>query len=171
MVMLRLLTLRPTSQFRQVSFPGLLVVLLLGLGAGGASPSGPNSNGPVAPVSTPGGSIWFLVRTENDLGWVRCALYNDSKTWLDVAYQEAKGRAEKGQAWCKFANVPPGEYAISAFHDENENDEFDSNFFGLPAEGYCASNDARSALGPPRFDAAKFRFQGGLAVHLATVVY
>ena len=32
--------------------------------------------------------------------------------------------------------LPEGEYAISLFHDENENKELDTNFIGIPKEAF-----------------------------------
>ena len=40
------------------------------------------------------------------------------------------------------------------FHDENANNEFDTNFIGLPVEGYGFSNDAAVFLGPPDYEDA-----------------
>jgi uncharacterized protein (DUF2141 family) len=41
-------------------------------------------------------------------------------------------------------------------HDENRNNEMDTNFLGIPIEGFGASNDARGFLSPPKYDDAKF---------------
>jgi uncharacterized protein (DUF2141 family) len=54
-----------------------------------------------------------------------------------------------------------GVYGISAYHDENSNDELDTNFLGMPVEDYCASRNARGTFGPPSFDDAKFKYEGG----------
>jgi uncharacterized protein (DUF2141 family) len=35
-----------------------------------------------------------------------------------------------------FENVAPGEYAVSAFHDENDNQKLDTGVFGIPTEKY-----------------------------------
>lgn len=53
-------------------------------------------------------------------------------------------------------NVPKGEYAISIFHDENENKKLDTNFVGMPKEAFGFSNDVMGLMGPPSFDEAKF---------------
>lgn len=53
-----------------------------------------------------------------------------------------------------FANLRPGIYAAAAFHDENRSGDFDTNFIGLPREGYGFSNGARALLGPPAFEDA-----------------
>jgi uncharacterized protein (DUF2141 family) len=61
----------------------------------------------------------------------------------------------------RFAGIAPGTYAVSVFHDENANGKLDTNFMGIPREGVRASNNAKGHLGPPKFNAAAFRFAGG----------
>ena len=63
-------------------------------------------------------------------------------------------RAKSGSQTIMFADLPPGRYAVIAFHDENDNGLLDANVFGVPTEGYGFSNDARGFLGAPSFDAA-----------------
>ena len=48
-------------------------------------------------------------------------------------------------------------YAIAAYHDANGNEKLDSNFFGVPKEGYGFSNNASGFFGPPSFEKAAFR--------------
>lgn len=56
-----------------------------------------------------------------------------------------------------FDDLPFGEYAVSALHDEDENGKMNMNLFG-PAEGYCISNGVRGGIfsGAPEFDDAGF---------------
>jgi uncharacterized protein (DUF2141 family) len=72
------------------------------------------------------------------------------EAWLDVDGEEV--------VW-SVPDLPPGYYAVVAFHDENGNRELDVRFFGLPKEPFGFSNDARGMFGPPRFDAAKFEIR------------
>ena len=51
-------------------------------------------------------------------------------------------------------NLPPGRYAVNAFHDENDNGELDTNLVGIPTEGYAFANDPTVTFGPPDFEAA-----------------
>jgi uncharacterized protein (DUF2141 family) len=57
-----------------------------------------------------------------------------------------------------FKNIQLGTYAISAFHDENNDKKVNSNFIGIPKEGIGVSNNAKGSFGPPKFDDAKFEF-------------
>ena len=50
----------------------------------------------------------------------------------------------------------PGNYAIAAFVDRNQNGNLDRNFVGVPTELYGFSSEARRLFGPPSFDEAKF---------------
>lgn len=51
-------------------------------------------------------------------------------------------------------DLPPGQYAVNAFHDENGNGELDTNLFGIPTEGYGFTNDPKTTFGPPDFEDA-----------------
>lgn len=53
----------------------------------------------------------------------------------------------------EFEGVAPGKYAISVYHDLNENETLDKGAFGVPTEKYGFSNNARSTFGPPDFEA------------------
>ena len=56
--------------------------------------------------------------------------------------------------------LPPGQYAVQTFHDENGNKKVDRNFIGLPKEGVGFSNDAPIRMGPPKWADAMFTFNG-----------
>lgn len=60
-----------------------------------------------------------------------------------------------------FADLAPGAYAVSLFHDENKNNKLDTGPFGIPREGYGFSRDPRPRFRAPRFDEAKFDLPAG----------
>jgi uncharacterized protein (DUF2141 family) len=53
-----------------------------------------------------------------------------------------------------FRDLPPGRYAVSAFHDANGNRVFDTNRLGMPREAWAVSGSVRPRLRAPRFDEA-----------------
>ncbi len=66
-----------------------------------------------------------------------------------------------GTALLRFRGLVPGRsYAISLFHDANDDRQMNKNWLGIPREGYGASNDAKATMGPPSFEDARFLFQG-----------
>ena len=72
-----------------------------------------------------------------------------------------KVAANPGPITVTFDNLPPGTYAVGAYHDENANDKFDTNFIGYPAEGYALSNGIRAIISRPRFSDAAFKIGEG----------
>jgi uncharacterized protein (DUF2141 family) len=59
---------------------------------------------------------------------------------------------------CDFKDVPYGEYAIFAFHDENLDQNLSLHFFGLPFEKSSISGIDLVHNSSPRFEQSKFLF-------------
>src|SRR5262249_39029018 len=57
--------------------------------------------------------------------------------------------------------VPPGRYAIQAYHDKNDNHDADRNIAGIPIEGVGFSNGYKIRVRAPRFSEAAFDYAGG----------
>jgi uncharacterized protein (DUF2141 family) len=64
-------------------------------------------------------------------------------------------------------DVPPGQYAVQAFHDENDNHRVDRALFGIPREGVGFSNDARISFGPPKWSDAMVAIAGDTRLRLS----
>lgn len=104
---------------------------------------------------------------ENAKGKVRCAVFAQAKGWPT---EDAAARARTTVAirksgaglgaTCTFEGLAAGDYAISFFHDEDDDGAFDTNLFGIPTEGYGFSKNARASLSAPPFEAARFSFDG-----------
>jgi uncharacterized protein (DUF2141 family) len=56
--------------------------------------------------------------------------------------------------------LAPGVYAVTLFHDENNNGKLDAKAFGIPKEGFGFSRDPKIRMGPPRFKDAAFAITG-----------
>jgi uncharacterized protein (DUF2141 family) len=54
-------------------------------------------------------------------------------------------------AVAEWSDLPPGDYGVAAFHDENNNHKLDRNFLGIPKEGFGFANNPHVALSAPRF--------------------
>ena len=57
-----------------------------------------------------------------------------------------------------FHKLAFGTYAITVFHDENNDKVLNTNFIGIPKEGVGISNNPKSRFGPPSFNDSKFNF-------------
>ena len=67
----------------------------------------------------------------------------------------------------KIDSLCSGIYSISYFHDENSNDKLDTNWMGIPAEGYGFSNNAHSKFGSPSIKEREFEINGDLEIELS----
>lgn len=100
----------------------------------------------------------------NDKGYVLINLFKGEKGFPSdekMAIQYAKLPIKEGKAIWYIPVISPGEYAISYIHDENDNGKMDTGLFGIPKEGYGASNDTRNTFGPPSYSDAKFQIIAG----------
>lgn len=70
-----------------------------------------------------------------------------------------------------FQNVPSGEYAISAFHDENQDGKINRDFIGRPREGIAFSNMNQGGRSRPSFDQAKFAVSGAKTISLSLMYF
>jgi uncharacterized protein (DUF2141 family) len=110
-----------------------------------------------------GATIRFVVSgLDSDEGHVLCALFDSERTWLtEDRLQTSRVGISGGRAVCRFDDVPPGVYAITAFHDENDDQRLDRGLLGIPREPYCMSRNARRAFAAPRFADASFQHLRG----------
>ncbi|CAC9974808.1 MULTISPECIES: DUF2141 domain-containing protein [Flavobacterium] len=93
---------------------------------------------------------------KNNTGIVKVGLYNSDGTFLKTTYKSLSSEIKNNEAVVTFDNLPAGEYAISTYHDENNNGKLDRNAMGIPSEDYAASNNAKGFMGPPAYKDAKF---------------
>ena len=56
--------------------------------------------------------------------------------------------------------LPPGEWAIAATQDLNENDLVDRNMIGIPVEPFALSNVGHPRFKVPTFEDCKFKVSG-----------
>lgn len=106
---------------------------------------------------------------DNDQGLVYVSLYDSERTFLSQGIKSASTKIASNRCEVVFSNVPMGIYAISLYHDENNNKKMDSNFLGIPNEDYGCSNNAKGFMGPPKWEDAKFQIKNKSIVQTITL--
>ncbi len=105
-----------------------------------------------------------ILNIRSSTGTIACALFESPEgfpnDYLRMATNVMVIKIRKDQARCDFEDIPPGTYAMAVVHDENMNGKLDTNWLGVPTEGYGFSNDAKGILGAPSFSAASFEYNG-----------
>jgi uncharacterized protein (DUF2141 family) len=103
----------------------------------------------------------------SDKGKALVALFASKEGFPDhpkKAIRRLEVDIKKGAALAVLMGVPPGTYAVAVLHDEDGNKAMKTGTFGIPKEGYGASQDARGRFGPPSFGDAKFEIRAGRRV-------
>ncbi len=83
----------------------------------------------------------------------------NEKSKQGEAFRKVAVKVKKtGKLVYEFKDVPPGSYAIAAFHDKDGNQQLGASVIGLPNEPYGFSRDARGTFGTPKFQDAVIKF-------------
>ena len=93
------------------------------------------------------------------------ALFDSEKKFLKHAFATTTLQFEGDSATVVFQDLLPGDYALSAFHDVNDNKRLDTNVLGIPTEGFGFGNNAMGLFGPPTFKSAKIVVKQGTVKH------
>ena len=98
-------------------------------------------------------------------GTLMVAVVNSDAAWNNEAKPVAAKKIEavKGEVSLQFSGLPPGTYAVQVMHDENGNNQLDTNFLGIPTEGYGFSNNP-NVMRRAHFDEARFELAESAAI-------
>ncbi|QBQ53937.1 DUF2141 domain-containing protein [Nitrosococcus wardiae] len=106
-----------------------------------------------------------ILNIKNSAGAVACALFEAPDGFPNEFMRSAVNlmmiKVRDKEAHCHFIDIPLGTYALAVIHDENRNGKLDTNWLGVPTEGYGFSSGAKALMSAPSFDAASFPYDGG----------
>ena len=117
-----------------------------------------------AQVTTDTGTVLELKITDlkNTRGKVLVSLFIDEASFLKTPYKTvAVDISEAKEALARFDGLKAGAYALAVFHDKNDNGELDTNFLGIPKEGYGWSNNPKPTFRAARYDECMFTIATG----------
>ena len=131
-----------------------------------AACGGPGTTGQPTITLSPGTST-LEVEVEglrSEKGSLDCALFNAPDGFpgpspiVGGAHQLA---ASTRPMRCTFDALPAGTYAVSVQHDEDGDGELDTNFVGVPTEGYGVTNNVYPGTRAPTFEEAQVSIGDG----------
>ncbi len=105
-------------------------------------------------------------------GAIRVALYRGAEGFRheDRALRVLSVPARATTIAVTFHDIPPGRYAVLAYHDANDDKKLDLRFGMFPKEGWGLSNDPR-VMGPPSFAASALDVTGAAMTTTITMHY
>jgi len=111
----------------------------------------------LASVPTRAASLDVLVEgVRNDKGIVLVAVCPKEQFLRDTCAYRGRTAARVGEVSVRV-EVPPGTYAVQAYHSEDGSGRLRRSFLGFPRDGIGFSRDAKFHYGPPSFADAAVR--------------
>jgi outer membrane protein len=114
-------------------------------------------------LESPLSAAELSVRLENPPpeGVVQFVLFDSANTFGDFRDPvKLVKHPLDGRERYRIQNIPPGEYALLVFFDENNNGRLDKNFIGIPNEPLGFANQYQPK-GPPSYQRATFTLKKG----------
>jgi len=108
----------------------------------------------------------------DDRGKLRFFIHNEDSYPLEeeaVLYMELP--PNEGDMVHHITGLKKGRYAIIVHHDDNKDDDFNTNQFGMGEEGVGYTNDPRLTFGMPEFQDVWFDFDGKKDVVVVYMTY
>jgi len=94
-------------------------------------------------------------------GTAMIAVYDSEENFLEKRLLGEISEIENNEAKVTFSDVPDGMYAVSVFHDEDDNGKLNMMMGFYPSEATGTSNNAPARFGPPKWEDAKFEVKNG----------
>lgn len=142
----------------------LTVVAALTAATAPLAPVALRADVPAAASSEPNVLVIEPLALRNSKGAVRCLAFRSKRGFPSdrvAAFAWTSVDVVDNRAECVFRDLPPGAWAVSFIHDEDRDGELNTNFFGVPTEGYGFSRNAHGTFGPPDFADAALNYGGG----------
>lgn len=112
-----------------------------------------------SPFQSGTGEIKLIINdTQSNSGVIQVLIFNQADGFPEKpkkAYRALSIPVKNSSIQTTIKGLPPGDYAVSVFHDEDGDGVFKKNSFGLPIDSYGFSNNPTLFFGPPSFSKCK----------------
>jgi len=107
---------------------------------------------------------------ENNEGKAMVGLFIEEETFLRNPEKILSAEIINNKSKVTFTDIPDGIYALSVYHDENDNDKLDLIMGVIPKEDNGTSNNPDNVLGPPKWKDSIFEIKGGEIVYFEIII-
>lgn len=97
-------------------------------------------------------------------GTMKVCLVSSKSDFLKKCFREQHVGVTESQMNIIFEDLPQGEYAVSIFHDRNNDEKLNTNIVGIPKEPYGFSNNPMVIFGPPNYRRCVFEVNGNKTI-------
>jgi len=100
-----------------------------------------------------------VTNVKSDIGNIYITVYDSKEGWLKepvLSTEVLVAGNRVDDVVTTTLDLPAGEYAISVYHDANDNQKMETTFIGLPKEPAGLSKNQVPRFGPPKFRKSMF---------------
>lgn len=101
-------------------------------------------------------------QTQSDKGMIRILIFSKDTGFPDQPTKALKSlsiQPKNKTGNLSISDLPPGKYAVSVIHDEDNNGKLTTNAVGYPTEKFGFSNNPKVYFSPPSFEKAAFELK------------
>jgi uncharacterized protein (DUF2141 family) len=101
-------------------------------------------------------------QTQSDKGMIRILIFSKDTGFPDQPTKALKSlsiQPKNKTGNLSISDLPPGKYAVSVIHDEDNNGKLTTNAVGYPSEKFGFSNNPKVYFSPPSFEKAAFELK------------
>lgn len=108
---------------------------------------------------------------KTNAGFIEIGIYNSDDHFLEEgkSFKTYKIPVKNKKASISISDLPQGTYAITLYHDENEDGKCNMNFLGIPKEPYAFSNNFKPKFSAPSFEDCEFSLQEDLHLDIKLI--
>ena len=99
-----------------------------------------------------------IADVREEVGTIYIGVYTNEETWKDLDPTHKLTAKPATPKTTVTIELEPGEYAVSTYHDVNDDEEFNrKGVFRLPGEPFAFSNDPKIRMRIPSWKRVKFK--------------
>ena len=104
-------------------------------------------------------------------GGIQIGLYNNKNSFplVDGQYRLFYFSVKDFSGTYTIKDLPVGEYAVAIFHDKNSDKICNTNFLGIPKEGFGFSKNFKPKLSSPDFEDCKIDLNSNLTIAIKLI--
>ena len=104
-------------------------------------------------------------------GGIQIGLYNNKNSFplVDGQYRLFYFSVKDFSGTYTIKDLPVGEYAVAIFHDKNSDMICNTNFLGIPKEGFGFSKNFKPKLSSPDFEDCKIDLNSNLIIAIKLI--
>jgi uncharacterized protein (DUF2141 family) len=112
-----------------------------------------------APAKNRATLVVKIIGADQKTGTIKVALYDREIHFQQVMLSGTRLTASAPAREATFRDLPPGRYAVSVYHDVDDDGQLDTYPTGYPSEPFGFSKNPKVVFGPPKWDECWFEIK------------